>query len=51
MKRSEVIEELLESYYFQHGKRVDSKVIDKTNKIIKFFEKEESILVGEKNEV
>lgn len=44
MKRSEVVKELLDSYRFQHGKRVDWKVIEKTRKIIQTFEKEEAKL-------
>lgn len=44
MKRSEVMKELLNSYYFQHGKRVDNKVIQRTRNIINQYEKEENKL-------
>lgn len=44
MKRSEVVKELLDSYYFQHGSRVDRRTIEKAKKIIQTFEKEESKL-------
>jgi hypothetical protein len=39
MKRSEVIKELLSSYYFQHGKRSDNNLLRKANKMIEQFEK------------
>lgn len=42
MKQSEVIKELLNSYYFQHGKRFDRKVVNKARRIIKKFETEEN---------
>jgi len=43
MKRSEVIKELLDSYYFQHGRSANNTVIKKANKIIKAFEKAEAL--------
>jgi hypothetical protein len=42
MKRSEVIKELLSSYYFQNGERVDNKVIKKARNMINQFKKEEN---------
>ena len=41
MKRSEVVKELLNSYYFQNGKRVNREIIQKANKIIIYFQNEE----------
>jgi|LakMenE18May11ns_1017448.scaffolds.fasta_scaffold9618454_2 hypothetical protein len=43
MKRSEVIKELLSSYYFQNGKRTNRDIVKKANKIIKTFEEAEKI--------
>jgi hypothetical protein len=42
MRRSEVIKILLSAYIFQEGRRSDLNIIQKTGKIIKYFEKEES---------
>ena len=50
MKRSEVVKELLDSYYFQYGKRVDERVTDKAKRIIRVFEKEETKLNINKKE-
>ena len=48
MKRSVAIKELLAAYYHQEGKRTSSgmerEVVQKSAKIIAFFEKEESKL-------
>jgi hypothetical protein len=41
MKKSEAVKELLDSYYFQWGKRSDNVVIRKARKMIEKFEKEE----------
>lgn len=50
MKRSEVVKELLDSYYFQYGKRVNKNVIEKTRKIITYFEKEENKIKNNESE-
>ena len=44
MKRSEVIEELLNSYYFQHGKRTNRKLVDKARRLISIYQREEAKL-------
>jgi len=52
MKRSEVIGELLNAYYNQEGKRttkgMEKEVVQKSIKIIEFFEKEEERLIANK---
>lgn len=42
MKKSEVIKELLESYYFQNGKSANKRVTEKAEKMIKTFKREEN---------
>lgn len=46
MKRSEVLEVLLDSYYRQEGKHADTKLTAKARKIIAYFKKEEEKLGG-----
>ena len=38
MKQSEAVKLALESYYFQHGKNVDSSVVKKVSKAVKRLE-------------
>lgn len=42
MKRSEVIQKLLDAYIFQEGVRADLSVINKAIKVIESFKHEES---------
>jgi hypothetical protein len=42
MKRSEVVAKLLSAYYFQEGKRADSRVTKKADIMIEQFKKYEA---------
>lgn len=50
MKRSEAVKELLDSYRRLNGKGVDMELVRKTEKIIAFFEQDESMVMEKQNE-
>lgn len=48
MKKSEVIKEMMDSYYFQYGKRANIRVIIKATRIMESFKREEEKQIRQK---